>query len=147
MDTCKYTSCAVSFDLAQSDSRIRCKLPNIVLIPGGGGVKEIFNVSQTKIVSCRANRIGSRGNTILQLVDATTIIVEICVQAVSISATIWHIVVCVSRRDLLALGPCHVALRKEGDDYREVIVSGILCYACSAQALPLQSDHEILPGL
>ena len=78
------------------------------------------------MVSCRANRIGSRGSTIVQLVDATTIIVDVFVQAVSIGASIWHIVIRVSRRDLLPLGPCNVALRREGDEYREIVVSGVL---------------------
>lgn len=147
MDTCKYTSCAVSFVLAQSDSRIRCKLPNIILISGSGIVEEIFNVFQTKIVSCRANRIGSRASTIIQLVDTTTIIIEVCVQAISVGATIWYIVIRVSRRDLLALDPCSVALRKEGERYREIVVSGVLCYTDLAPALAFQLDHGILPGL
>lgn len=147
MDTCKYTLCAVSWDLARNDSRIRCRLPDIILIPGSGSVVEVFDVLQTEIVSCRANRIGSRGSTIIQLVEATTIIEDVSVQAISVGTTIWHIVICVSRGDLLALDPCNVALSKEGDEYREIVVSGVLCHDFSAPALALLLGQGILPGL
>lgn len=95
------------------DLRIRCKLSDIILISASDEIVEVFNGSQTVIVSCRANGICPRGNAFFQLFEATARMVDVCIQLRSAVAVVWLIVIGISGGNLLILSPCDMESAKE----------------------------------